>query len=175
MLPLKSPHKGTQFLLLALAIGGVVLAAAMLGGCGGGGGDKKGGMLSASANADPFAGPAPLAVRLTASAKNAFGKVRYHWRFDDGTPASNVQNPAHTFPRPGYYLVIVDVYDQSGNNTRQALLLGVWGKREWAESQRVRLTRKRAIRAQKRQQKRTEKRRLALNKQLRKELAGALQ
>jgi hypothetical protein len=170
---LKSPRKGTKILLLTLAIGGVVLAAAMLGGCGGGG-DKKGGMLGANANADPFAGPAPLAVRFAASAKNAFGKARYHWRFDDGT-TSNTQNPAHTFPRPGYYLVIVDVYDQSGNNTRQALLLGVWGAREWAESQRVRLTRKRAIRAQKRQQKRTDKRRAALNKQLRKDLAGALQ
>jgi PKD domain-containing protein len=173
MLPLNSPRNGTKILLLAFAIGAVVVGATALGGCGGNGKDN-GGRLSATANADPFAGPAPLAVRFTAAAKNAFGKARYHWRFDDGT-ASNSQNPAHSFPRPGYYLVIVDVFDQSGNNTRQSLLLGVWGAREWAESQRVRLTRKRAIRAQKRQQKRTAKRREALNKQLRKDLAGALQ
>jgi PKD domain-containing protein len=161
----------TCLLSVALAIG-----AAAIGGCGGGdsGGGSKGGSLSTNVNADPFAGPAPLAVRFSASAKNPDGKVLYHWRFDDGT-SSNSQNPAHTFPRPGYYSVILDAFDQSGDRSRQSLLLGVWGARQWAESQRVPLTKKRAVNAQKGQQKRTDKRRRQLAEQLHKDLSGALQ
>jgi hypothetical protein len=149
------------------------LGAAAFAGCGGGG-NKKGGDFTANVNADPFAGPAPLAVRFTSSPKHPGGEVRYHWRFDDGT-SSNAQNPAHSFPRPGYYTVTLDIFDQSGNRARQSLLLGVWGAREWAVSQRVPLTKKRAIHAQKEQRARTQKRQQKLSEQLRKEVAGALE
>jgi hypothetical protein len=113
-------------------------------------------------------------VRFTSSPKSPVGDVRYHWRFDDGT-SSNAQNPAHSFPRPGYYTVTLDIFDQSGNRARQSLLLGVWGAREWAVSQRVPLTKKRAIAAQKEQRARTKKRQQKLDEQLRKEVAGALE
>jgi hypothetical protein len=155
-------------------LAGLCIAAVALSSCGGGGGGGKGGSLTATANADPFAGPAPLAVRFTASAKNPKGKVIYHWRFDDGT-SSGAQNPAHTFPRPGYYTVQMDIFDQDGRNARQNLLLGVWGAQEWAVSQKVPLTRKRALSAQAKQRKRTTKRTLELGKRLHQELAGALQ
>ena len=160
----------SSFVLLALVIGLTAFA-----GCGGS--DKGGGGsgdLGVNVNADPFAGPAPLAVRFTSSAKSPDGDVRYHWRFDDGT-SSNAQNPAHSFSRPGYYTVILDAFDQSGNRSRQSLLLGVWGAHEWAVSQRVPLTRKRALHAQREQRARTTKRLNALDKRLRQELAGALE
>ena len=159
-----------MFFFLALAIGATVL-----GGCGGGGsGNYKSSDFTASANADPFAGPSPLAVRFTSSAKLPVGKVRYYWRFDDGT-SSNAQNPAHTFPHPGYYIITLDIFDQSGNRARQSLMLGAWGAREWATSQRVPLTKARAIHAQKEQQARTKKRERKLGEQLRKEIAGAVE
>ena len=68
----------SSFVLLALVIGLTAFA-----GCGGS--DKGGGGsgdLGVNVNADPFAGPAPLAVRFTSSAKNPSGNVRYHWRFE---------------------------------------------------------------------------------------------
>jgi hypothetical protein len=157
------------FLVLALVIGLTAFA-----GCGGGDKGKGSGDLAVNVNADPFAGPAPLAVRFTSAAKNSDGDVRYHWRFDDGT-SSNAQNPAHSFPRPGYYTVILDSFDQSGNRARQSLLLGVWGAHEWSVSQRVPLTRARALHAQREQRARTAKRLNALAKRLRQELAGALE
>jgi len=71
--------------------------------------------------------------------------------------------------------LILDAFDQSGNRARQSLLLGVWGAHEWAVSQRVPLTRKRALHAQREQRARTTKRLNALDKRLRQELAGALE
>ena len=62
------------------------------------------------------------------SSKNGDGDVLYRWRFDDGT-SSNAQNPAHSFPRPGYYTVILDAFDQSGNRARQSSwtpTIGCW-------------------------------------------------
>ena len=84
-----------------------------------------GGNFDVTGNADQFAGPTPLISRFTASAKNANGDVAYRWRFDDGT-TSEEQNPTHTFPRAGYYTVILDACDEDGNNDRQTFLLGAW-------------------------------------------------
>jgi hypothetical protein len=159
----------SSLILAALVIGVTALA-----GCGGSDKGGSSGQLGVNVNADPFAGPAPLAVRFTSSAKSPAGNVRYHWRFDDGT-SSNSQNPAHSFPRPGYYTVILDAFDQTGERAQQSLLLGGWGAHEWAVSQRVPLTKKRAIAAQREQRARTTMRLDALAKRLRQELAGALE
>jgi hypothetical protein len=95
--------------------------------------------------------------------------VYYRWRFDDGTE-SDQQNPAHSFPRAGYYTVIVDARDESGNNTRQSLLLGAWPPRQWAEAQTRPLTKKGAIATQKIQQHRTDIRHNQLARAVRKKL-----
>jgi len=147
---------------------GVIVLALLGAGCGGS--DKKGGGdFSASANADHFAGPTPLSVRFTASTKNADGAVHYRWRFDDGTQ-SEEQNPTHSFPRAGYYTVIMDARDQSGSTARQSLLLGAWPPRQWSTAQRTPLTKKGALAAQRVQQKRTDARRAQQRKAERRRL-----
>lgn len=156
-------------LILAAFVPGVLALALFAGGCGGGNDNKSSGTLEAKADADRFAGPVPLSSKFSATAKNAHGKVQYRWRFDDGTQ-SEEQNPSHTFPRPGYYTVILDVRDESGNNARQSLLLGAWPARQWAVAQTKPLTRQGAIHTQKVQQARTDKRHRDLIVQLRKKI-----
>jgi hypothetical protein len=155
----------TRRLKLALVPG--VLALALVGaGCGGS--DEKngaGGMLTASADLDHYAGPTPLVVRFAGKAKNAKGQVHYRWRFDDGTQ-SEEQSPTHTFPRAGYYTVSLDIRDESGNNASQTYLLGAWPPRQWARAQKTPITRKGALRTERIQQQRTDKRRRDLRRQI---------
>ena len=158
-----------RYRLIKLMVVPGVLALALIGAGCGGDSKKSSGPLSADVNADHFAGPTPLSVRFSANAKNAKGKVLYRWRFDDGTQ-SEEQNPAHSFPRPGYYTVIMDARDESGNNTRQSLLLGAWPPRQWAEAQNNPITKTGALHTQKVQQGRTDKRRAELRDRLRKQI-----
>jgi PKD domain len=161
-----------RYRLLKLALVPGVLALILIGAGCGGGDDKKssgGGTLSLSVDADRFAGPTPLNTKFSAKPKEAQGQVHYRWRFDDGTQ-SEEQNPAHSFPRAGYYTVIVDARDESGNNTRQSLLLGAWPPRQWASAQTKPLTKKGALATQKIQQKRTDVRHRELSRTLRKKL-----
>jgi hypothetical protein len=160
-----------RYRLLKLAlVPGVLLALALIGaGCGGSSDKKSGGTLSMSVDADRFAGPTPLNTHFTATAKDAQGQVHYRWRFDDGT-TSEEQNPAHTFARAGYYTVIVDARDESGNNTRQSLLLGAWPPAQWAQAQTRPLTKKGALATQKVQQHRTDVRHAQLAQSIRKKL-----
>jgi len=143
----------------------LALAAGVAAGCGGGD-DEGGGQLDVKGEVDHFAGPVPLIVRLSASAKNADGDVLYRWRFDDGT-TSTEKETTHTFRRPGYYQVILDARDESGNNDRQGFLFGAWPADTWAKAQRVPLTKQRALSSQRQQQRRTEKRRAELREELR--------
>jgi len=132
---------------------------------GGGGGQYK-----VKANAEKFAGPTPLVTRFSANASGANGDVLYRWRFDDGT-TSTEQNPGHTFPRPGYYQVILDARDTDGNAARQSLLLGAWPPKQWADAQVKPFTKKSAAAAQKGQQVRTDKRRAELRAKVRSQAA----
>ena len=149
------------FFVLAAASAAALFVAACGGEDKGGGGD-----FDVSANADRFAGPTPLVSRFTAKSKNANGDVIYRWRFDDGT-TSQEQNPTHSFPRPGYYTVILDARDEQGNNDRQTFLLGAWPPRQWATAQRSPLTKKGAKDAQTVQQARTDARHAEIRKRLR--------
>jgi hypothetical protein len=149
---LTQPSRLVKIVVLLAVLATALIAA----GCGGD--DKKsGGSLTADASADHFAGPVPLNVRFSAKAHHTTGKVLYRWRFDDGT-SSYDQNPTHSFPRAGYYTVILDVRDESGNNTRQSLLLGAWPPKQWAAAQHTPLTKKRALQTEKVQQARTDAR-----------------
>jgi hypothetical protein len=155
--------KQSRFVKL-VAVLALLTAALIAAGCGGSD-KKKGGSLSATASADHFAGPVPLNVKFSAKAQHTTGNVLYRWRFDDGT-SSEQQNPTHSFPRAGYYTVIVDVRDESGNNTRQSLLLGAWPPKQWAAAQHIPLTKKRALNTERVQQRRTDARHRDLRKAL---------
>ncbi|HSD32898.1 MAG TPA: PKD domain-containing protein [Gemmatimonadales bacterium] len=144
----------------------LVAATFLITACGGDDGGNDG-TLNVTGNADRFAGPTPLVSRFTAESKNAKGDVIYRWRFDDGT-TSEEQNPTHTFKRAGYYTVILDARDESGNNDRQTFLLGAWPPKQWAEAQRTPLTKEGALKAQRVQQRRTDARHVEIRRELRK-------
>jgi len=105
-------------------------------------------------------------VRLNASAKHGDGDVIYRWRFDDGTSSTKAE-VTHTFPKAGYYQVILDARDEDGNAARQSLLLGAWPPKQWSDAQKNPFTKKSAARAQKVQQARTDKRRAELRAKVR--------
>jgi hypothetical protein len=158
-------------LIRAAFVPGVLALVLLIAGCGGG--DKKNGSgtISVTANLDRFAGPVPLTGNFSAKAKDAKGKVYYRWRFDDGTQSES-QTTTHTFPRPGYYTVILDARDQSGNFARQSLLLGAWPVKQWAEAQTRPVTRASAKRTEQVQQGRTDARHRDLIGQLRKKIGA---
>jgi PKD domain-containing protein len=157
------------FAVLAVACGAALFVSA----CGGDDGGSSG-TFDVSGNADRFAGPTPLVSRFTAKAKNAKGDVIYRWRFDDGT-TSDEQNPTHQFPRAGYYTVILDARDETGNNDRQTFLLGAWPPKQWAEAQRTPLTKKGAQQAQRVQQARTDARHREIRRDLQKRAREQIQ
>jgi hypothetical protein len=150
---------------------GAAAIAAGAAGCGGDDGGTKG-KFDASANASSFAGPTPLTVKFSAKSKNADGDVSYRWRFDDGT-TSTEENATHSFPRAGYYLVVLDARDSSGANDRQSLLLGAWPPSQWDKAQRTPLTKQSALSAQRQQQQRTEQRRKDLRQKAREQIEQA--
>jgi PKD domain len=154
----------THLFKLCFVLAAAFAAALFVTACGGDD-ESGGGTFDVTGNADHFAGPTPLISRFTATSKNAKGDVSYRWRFDDGT-TSREQNPTHSFPRPGYYTVIVDALDEEGNNDRQTFLLGAWPQKQWATAQRTPLTKKGARDAQRVQQKRTDARHAEIRKRL---------
>jgi hypothetical protein len=159
------PHRA----LKVAAVPGVLALALIGAGCGGNDGKQGGGPLGLSVSADRFAGPTPLNVKFSATPKDAKGEVHYRWHFDDGTQSES-PSPAHSFPRAGYYTVTVDVRDESGNNTRQSLLLGAWPPRQWAEAQTKAITPPGAKRTEKVQQQRTDVRHAQLREELRRKI-----
>jgi hypothetical protein len=167
-LPVNRTRAAKPLLLAILAFTALAVA-----GCGGDdGGDK--GKLDVKGNVDHFAGPTPLIVRFTATSKGGKGKVLYRWRFDDGTSSTN-PNVTHTFKRAGYYQVILDARDESGNNDRESFLFGAWPPGQWARAQQTPLTKKGALAAQKGQSARTKQRRDELRAVLRKRAKEQIQ
>jgi hypothetical protein len=148
-------------LIAVLAAGALTVA-----GCGDDKGGGGGGDFNVSGKVDHFAGPTPLVVRLEASSKNAEGDVLYRWRFDDGTSSTDPK-VTHKFSRAGYYQVILDARDESGENDRESFLFGAWPPTQWERAQRTPLTKEGALRTQKVQQQRTDKRRAELRQELR--------
>lgn len=92
------------------------------------------GEFEADADANVYAGPAPLAVKFSASAQHASGRVTYRWNFDDGTTSAE-QNPSHGFRRHGWYNVTMEARDAAGHVYRMNLLLHAWRPKDWARLQ----------------------------------------
>ncbi|MEA2591251.1 MAG: hypothetical protein QOD62_1082, partial [Actinomycetota bacterium] len=53
--------------------------------------------LSATASGTPTTGNAPLSVSFTGSATGGTAPYSYSWNFGDGSAASTLQNPSHTY------------------------------------------------------------------------------
>jgi PKD repeat protein len=53
--------------------------------------------LSATASGTPTTGNAPLTVSFTGSATGGTAPYSYSWNFGDGSAASSLQNPSHTY------------------------------------------------------------------------------
>jgi PKD domain-containing protein len=90
--------------------------------------------FAADADADTYAGAAPLAVQFSAKTINGTAPVIYAWDFDDRSGSAD-QNPAHTFRRPGWYLVTMDARDGAGQSYRINLQLHAWKASEWKRLQ----------------------------------------
>jgi PKD domain-containing protein len=88
-----------------------------------------------AASASQFGGPTPLKVRFFSTPYHEKGTVRWRWRFDDGT-TSEEQNPVHTFPRPGYYQVLMEARDTKGRDAWN-LIVGAWPPEVWEARQKV--------------------------------------
>lgn len=84
--------------------------------------------------AEKYAGPAPMKIKFASQAFNAKGKVQWFWRFDDGAVTTE-QHPEHYFKEPGYYQVLVDARDESGEVGRMNVFIGVWPRKLWEKAQ----------------------------------------
>ena len=78
-----------------------------------------------AATASPSSGPAPLTVNFSGFGQDTFepaSPLSYSWDFDDGTPASNEQNPVHEYSEPGIYVATLTVSTNRTNpdNNRSA-------------------------------------------------------
>jgi hypothetical protein len=122
---------------LASAIA-VALAALLITACGGGDGKKGKGLsdpnpdntaFHVAADGSRFGGPSPLTVNFFSEPFHEKGPVRWRWRFDDGT-TSEEQNPAHIFKKPGYYQVLMEARDATGQDAWN-LIVGVWPPEVW--------------------------------------------
>jgi PKD repeat protein len=67
-------------------------------------------------SASPVSGSAPLAVTFTDQSTG--GVTSWSWDFGDGSPASTVQNPSHTYNAEGTYTVSLTATGPGGSNTK---------------------------------------------------------
>ena len=72
-----------------------------------------GGPLSAGAAATPTSGQVPLNVAFTGTATGGTPAYAYSWNFGDGSAASTVANPSHTYSAAGTYSATLTVTDSS--------------------------------------------------------------
>jgi hypothetical protein len=87
--------------------------------------------FSAIPDAKPFYGPAPFTSKFSVDEKNAKGKVKILWDFNDGSPRTEEASPSHTFERPGQYTVGVSVTDVDGEIEGGSLVIRSMTKEEW--------------------------------------------
>jgi PKD repeat protein len=80
-----------------------------------------------SANGSPLSGPAPLQVVFSSAGSRdpEGGALTYNWNFGDGTTASSVANPTHSFQADGNYSVRLTVSDGTNSATSGAILVVV--------------------------------------------------
>jgi PKD repeat protein len=81
-------------------------------------------LLSASADASPSGGPAPLAVNFSAQASGGTSPYTYSWDFGDGQ-SSGSQNPSHTYSQSGDYVATLNVKDSSGAQKTDSVTIRV--------------------------------------------------
>jgi len=86
---------------------------------------------TAGVSSDKSYGPSPLAVQFTGSGStDPEGTVlSYSWNFGDGSAASTLANPSHTFTAPGgvatLYTVTLTVQDAGGLKSTNSLRISV--------------------------------------------------
>jgi PKD repeat protein len=79
---------------------------------------------SCNGKAVPSAGPPPLAVSFVATATGGQTPYTYFWDFADGYTSTD-QNPTHTYPHPGDYIVILEVTGADGRACQSPLAVTV--------------------------------------------------
>jgi plastocyanin len=80
--------------------------------------------LSATASANPVAGPVPLAVAFTGTALGGTPPYTYAWSFGDGTVDSSEKDPPHTYMQVGSFSAVLTVTD-AASGTVQAAPVGI--------------------------------------------------
>jgi PKD repeat protein len=89
---------------------------------GGGGGSVVAYFTSAPAASQ--GGCAPLSVQFTDASTG--GATGWSWNFGDGTAASTVQSPSHTFSQAGSYTVTLTVTGAGGATNSSSQSIAVW-------------------------------------------------
>ena len=69
--------------------------------------------LAATASGNPTSGQVPLTTNFSATASGGTPPYKYSWNFGDGSAASTVQNPGHTYNAAGTYTATLTVTDSS--------------------------------------------------------------
>ncbi|HKI72108.1 MAG TPA: PKD domain-containing protein [Verrucomicrobiae bacterium] len=83
---------------------------------------------TANFDANPKAGPAPLAVQFTDQSTGNISS--WDWNFDDGSAHSPEQNPSHTYNIPGDRTVSLTV-SGPGGSSRKSLLIYPFSSQWW--------------------------------------------
>ncbi|HEY3321297.1 MAG TPA: kelch repeat-containing protein [Planctomycetota bacterium] len=79
-----------------------------------------------TASASPASGPVALDVPFSANGADIGGDaLSYSWNFGDGSAASTVQNPLHTYTAPGTYTATVTVSDGKGGTSTASVTVTV--------------------------------------------------
>jgi PKD repeat protein len=72
--------------------------------------------LLAWADGEPEEGKAPLTVEFKADTEGGKAPLKYTWKFGDGSPDSNEQNPKHVYAKAGKYRADLEVADSAGDS-----------------------------------------------------------
>jgi PKD repeat protein len=122
-----STSKKSSGTTAALIAGGAVVAGGAVAIIANNRGGSSPGNPSLTVTASATSGQAPLMVTFSAPVQGGKSPFTFAWNFGDGSPASTLQNPTHTYQLPGSYNASVTVTDSRGRTAMANVTINVSG------------------------------------------------